>query len=374
MDASIPGLHAVVPAGGAGTRLWPLSRAGSPKFLHDLTGSGRTLLQATWDRLRPLTGGNGVLVVTGAVHAGAVADQLPDLPARNLLAEPSPKDSMAAIGLAAAVLREREPDALLGSFAADHVIASGPQFAAAVAEAVEAARAGYLATLGIAPTAPSTAFGYIEMGTSLGVAAAASARRAAAFVEKPDARTAAGWLAGGRHRWNAGMFVARADVLLALLAEQHPALHEGLVRIGRAWDGGDRQEVLARTWPGLLAIAIDHAIAEPAAAAGKVAVVPAAFGWDDVGDWAALHDLLPTTGACDGEKTVKVLGDSTLVIARDVSGVVVPASGRIVAVLGLDDVVVVDTPDALLVTTRGRAQEVRAVVEALRQAGRTDLL
>lgn len=374
MDASIPGLNAVVPAGGAGTRLWPLSRSGSPKFLHDLTGSGRTLLQATWDRLRPLTGRNGVLVVTGAVHAGAVADQLPALPARNLLAEPSPKNSMAAIGLAAAVLHGRDPDALLGSFAADHVIAPGPQFAAAVTEAVEAARAGYLATLGIAPTSPSTAFGYIEMGAQLEMTAAASARLAAAFVEKPDAHTAAGWLAGGRHRWNAGMFVARADVLLALLAEQHPALHDGLVRIARAWDSGEREEVLARTWPGLLSIAIDHAIAEPAAAAGRVAMVPADFGWDDVGDWAALHDLLPEADVADGEGAVRVLGDSALVIARDASGVVVPASGRTVAVLGLDDVVVVDTPDALLVTTRERAQEVRAVVEALRLAGRTDLL
>src|SRR6187549_1251243 len=155
----ISGFHAVVPAGGAGTRLWPLSRAGHPKFLLDLTGSGRTLLQATVDRLLPLTGDGGVVVVTGTRHAQAVAAQLPELGAADVLAEPSPRDSMAAIGLAAAVLIERHgDDVVLGSFAADHIIDGTEAFQRTVREGVEAARAGYVVTIGIAATGPSTAF------------------------------------------------------------------------------------------------------------------------------------------------------------------------------------------------------------------------
>src|SRR5690625_430832 len=208
----VPGFHAVVPAGGAGTRLWPLSRRAHPKFLLDLTGSGRTLLQATWDRLVPLTGEGGVLVVTGEAHADAVREQLPALGEQGLVTEPSGRDSMAAIGLAAALLRERHgPDVVLGSFAADHVVRRPDDFHAAVREAVAAARAGYVVTVGVRADHPSTAFGYIEEGGPLDVAAAPTARHVARFVEKPDAETAAGYLATGRYRWNAGMFVVRAE-------------------------------------------------------------------------------------------------------------------------------------------------------------------
>ena len=155
----LDGFRAVVPAGGAGTRLWPLSRAGAPKFLHDLTGTGRTLLQATVDRLLPLTGPEGTVVVTGRRHEAAVREQLPELGAGAVLAEPSPRDSMAAIGLAAAVLAHRDGDVVIGSFAADHVIDAGPGFAEAVRQGVEAARAGFVVTIGIAASGPSTAFG-----------------------------------------------------------------------------------------------------------------------------------------------------------------------------------------------------------------------
>ncbi|WP_255378067.1 mannose-1-phosphate guanylyltransferase [Quadrisphaera sp. DSM 44207] len=379
MTSALPGFAAVVPAGGAGTRLWPLSRASSPKFLHDLTGTGRTLLQATWDRLAPLAGPERVLVVTGAAHAGAVREQLPGLAASALLAEPSPRDSMAAIGLAAAVLARREgEDVVVGSFAADHVVAPAdlPAFAEAVRQAVVAAEAGWVVTIGIEPTSPATGFGYVRTGEPLGLDGAPLAHRAADFVEKPDAATAAAYLAGGRHRWNAGMFVARAGVLLGHLARQLPALHDGLRAIAAAWDGPQRAAVLDATWPRLTRIAVDHAVAEPVAAAGGVAVVPGAFGWDDVGDWDSLASLLP-----GGPGGAAVLGDPALVRATAVgdggdgrAGVVVPASGRAVSVVGVPGAVVVDTPDALLVTTREHAQLVKGEVEAWRAAGRTDLL
>ncbi|MFP5334776.1 MAG: mannose-1-phosphate guanylyltransferase [Actinomycetes bacterium] len=360
---------AVVPAGGAGTRLWPLSRAGAPKFLHDLTGSGRSLLQETYRRLLPLTGADRLLLVTGRAHAGAVRDQLPDLPERSLLVEPSPRDSMAAIGLAAAVVQRWNPDAVIGSFAADHVVTDQPAFEDAVLQAVAVARDGWVVTIGIEPAGPATGFGYVRAGAPLAVDGAPSALAVDRFVEKPDAATAAAYLAEGSYRWNAGMFVVRADVLLDRLRGQLPALADGLRRIAEAWDGDGRDVVLDREWPALTKIAIDHAVAEPVAAAGGVAVVPGRFGWDDVGDWDSLAGLLPARG--DGPA---VLGDVASVLSVDGSGLVVPASGRTVAVVGLDDVVVVDTPDALLVTTRPHAQRVKDVVAALREAGRTDLL
>jgi mannose-1-phosphate guanylyltransferase len=356
--SSIPGFWAVIPAGGAGTRLWPLSRADSPKFLHDLTGSGRSLLQATVDRLIPLVE-DRVLVVTGAAHRTAVAAQL-SLDAASVVAEPQPRDSMAAIGLAAALVARRDPEAVIGSFAADHVIRDAAKFAECVELAVDAAHDDWLVTIGIQPTHPATGFGYIRLGDPLpghdGV------RLAQAFVEKPSPELAARYLSTGEFRWNAGMFVVRAATLLELLAQWHPALAAGLRDIAAD------ETRLAEIWPGLERIAIDHAVAEPAAAAGRVAVVPAAFGWEDIGDFASLHEILPLTGSGP-----TVLGDAGLVYAIDADGLVLPGSGRAVAVLGLPDVVVVDTPDARLVTSSDRAQDVKRVVDALRTSGRADL-
>lgn len=352
----------MVPAGGAGTRLWPLSRSGSPKFLHDLTGSGRTLLQQTADRLAPLAE-DRILVVTGQRHEAAVRAQLPSLGADAMIAEPSARDSMAAIGVAAAVLERRAEesgeDLVLGSFAADHVIPDAGAFGDTVREAVAAAREDYLVTIGIEPTFPSSAFGYIHQGEPL--PGHARACRVQEFVEKPSVAVAEGYLAAGGYRWNAGMFVVRPRVLLELLAAQDPAFADTLRTI--AADTSRLDEL----WEQCPKIAIDHAVAEPAAAAGRVATVPGGFGWDDIGDFDSLAGLL-------GERDARtVLGDASLVLGDDVTGLVVPGSDRVVAVIGLDDVVVVDTPDALLVTTRERAQDVKGIVAALKESGRVGL-
>lgn len=356
-SSAVDRLWAVVPAGGAGTRLWPLSRARAPKFLLDLTGSGRTLIQATVARLEPLVG-NRVVVVTGAAHEQAVRRQLPQVD--RVLPEPSPRDSMAAIGLAAAQLEREDPEALIGSFAADHLIDDEQGFSASVREAAEVAAQGWLVTIGIEPATPSTGFGYVRAGSALdGFATACTVRE---FVEKPDAERARAYVASGEYRWNAGIFLARASVLLDLLAETQPDLAAGLREIAAS------PASLEALWPGLTRIAIDHAVAEPAAAAGRVAMVPGGFGWEDVGDFASLGAL--TAPNADG---VRIQGDPTLVVTEDASGLVVPQGGRTVAVVGLDDVVVVDTGDAVLVTTYQRAQDVKAVVDTLRRQGRVDL-
>ena len=278
-NREIPGFYVVIPAGGAGTRLWPLSREEHPKFLLDLTLKGRSLIQATWDRLIPLTSPARTTIVAGPAHVKKIHEQLPDLLAHNLLCEPGPKDSMAAIGLAAAVLARRDPDAVIGSFAADHMISGDDAFLSAVAEAVEVARQDYLVTIGIAPSHPSTGFGYIRLGDKLRLNGAPNARLVSSFKEKPDARTAAQYIGTGAYRWNAGMFVTKATVLLDLLQEYKPELHDGLQKIGAAWDDEvQRQIVLNEVWPSLEKIPIDNAVAEPASAEGRVAVVPATFG------------------------------------------------------------------------------------------------
>jgi mannose-1-phosphate guanylyltransferase len=361
--SAIDGLWAVIPAGGAGTRLWPLSRSSSPKFLHDLTGAGRSLLQSTWERLEPLCGEH-IMVVAGVLHETEVRAQLPALPFANLVAEPSPRGSMAAIGLAAAMLERRDPDAVIGSFAADHVIGEPEVFADCVREAVAVARTGYVVTIGIEPTFPATGFGYIHVGDPLAIAGAPHGRQVRSFVEKPDETTARGFMETGEYHWNAGMFVVRASVLLDLLADVHPKLAAGLRDIAA------EPARLAELWPGLTNVAIDHAVAEPAAAVGRVAVVPGRFTWDDVGDFASLGSLLSDAAAVPG---LRILGEVDLVLAKETTGVVVPGSGRTVAVLGLDDIVVVDTPDAVLVTTRERAQDVKSLVDLLKASGRADL-
>lgn len=344
----------MVPAGGIGSRLWPLSQPIRPKFLLDLLGQGRTLIQATYDRLSPLT--NELVVVTGAAHAEAVASQLTELDAGSILAEPSPRDSMAAIALAAAVIQERHGSVVMGSFAADHVIPDADAFRATVAQAVEAARGGDVVTLGITPSGPSTAFGYIEatderIGTT-------QALRVKAFTEKPDAETASSFLEAGGYFWNAGMFVVRTDVLLSHLARLQPTLAAGVAELASVWDTPGRGEALERIWPTLTKIAIDHAIAEPVAAEGGVAVVPAPFEWYDVGDFDSLAALVV------GEEGTVIGREASTVFAGAARGLVI-GGDKPVAVVGLDDVVVVDTPEALLVTSRASAQRVKDVSSAV---------
>jgi mannose-1-phosphate guanylyltransferase len=368
-DSPLSRFIAVIPAGGVGTRLWPLSRAAAPKFLHDLTGSGSTLLRATYDRLEPLAG-NRVLVVTGVAHRNAVCSQLPEVEDGDLVLESEPKDSGAAIGLAAAILHQRDPDIIMGSFAADHVISPDELFQDTVREAIHTAAAGKIVTIGIKPTHPSTGFGYIRSGGSLRIPGAPNAQAVVEFVEKPDEDVAQQYVDSGDYVWNAGMFVAPVSLMLKHLEANQPELFNGLQEIAQAWDTPQRDEVTARVWPTLPKIAIDYAVAEPAAAAGDVAVVPGSFRWDDVGDFASVGRL----NSAKEVDEVTVLGEGARVFTENASGVVVSDTKRVIALIGIKDVVIVDTPDALLVTTKQHSQRVKQAVDALKASGDTDVL
>jgi len=363
--------YSIIPAGGIGSRLWPLSRADAPKFLHDLTGSGSSLLRATWDRLAPISGPDRVMVVTGRAHRAAVEAQIPELSDANIVLESEPRDSTAAIGLAAAILHRREPDVIVGSFAADHVITDVRAFRRAVEQAIAAADAGWIAAIGIAPTEPAIGFGYIECGGPLDIDGAPDALAVDHFVEKPDLATAKKYLADEKHLWNASMFFARADVLLARIGESDPELLAGLEQLAEAWDDPARRgPAVDRIWPGLRKIAIDYTVAEPAAAAGRLAVIPGTFDWDDVGDFASIAKLHSGGRSSD----LAILGENARVLADASSGIVVSQTSRIISLIGVRDIVVVDTPDALLVTTSQNAQRVKSVVDALKLSGRSEVL
>ncbi len=369
--------HAVIPAGGVGTRLWPLSRADAPKFLHDLTGSGSTLIRSTYERLLPLAQKN-VMVVTGEAHRGAVTGQIPELDQGDLVLEPEPKDSAAAIGLAAAILHARDQAAsrtgaegtIMGSFAADHVIAPDSVFQDAVRQAVATAAENKIVTIGIKPTHPSTGFGYIRTGAGYTVPDAPDALHVVEFVEKPGEAAAQEYVDSGNYLWNAGMFVAPVSLMLDHLAAAEPDLHAGLTEIAAAWGTDGEDATLHRVWPTLPKTAIDYAVAEPAADAGDVAVIPGRFTWDDVGDFAALARLNPAAQ----QESMTVLGKRARVYSEDSSGVVVSDSQRVVALIGVENIVVVDTEDALLVTTTDHAQSVKKAVEALKEKGDSDVL
>jgi mannose-1-phosphate guanylyltransferase len=368
MDGPHPHVHAVIPAGGSGTRLWPLSRAATPKFLHPLSPDGSTLLSATVGRVSALSDPSRTFVITGAAHAVAVAWQCPDLPPDNILVEPTPRDSCAAIGLAAAIIARRDPEAVMACFAADHLVDDTSGFIDVVHAAVAQAQSGSLVTVGITPTRPETGYGYLHCGAEIGTG---PARTVIEFTEKPNVSIADGYVRGGAHLWNAGMFVWKAATFLDLLAILQPEMHDGLIRIATAWDTGDRHKVLSEIWPSLPMISVDYAVMEPAARRGLVTTIPGTFGWNDVGDF----DTVGTVWTQDDCKNATVRCDpasETEPLARDSVGVVtVTSTSRLIATLGVSDLIVVDTPDVLLVCARNRAQEVKKLVEALSVRGDT---
>lgn len=358
--------YPVIPAGGSGTRLWPLSRQGAPKFLHRLGADERSLLQLTLARIEPLAPPQQTFVVCGPAHRAAIRNQIPQVPTRNLVAEPSGRNSGPAIALAAAIIHEVDPDAVMGSFAADQLISVGDAFRTAVRTAIEVAATGRLVTIGVPPRTPETGYGYIEVGDRLGIG---DARSVKSFKEKPDAVTAQRYLDSGGYLWNAGMFVGRTADLLADVREHAPEIAERVQLVAELWhtDHDAARLVLQEVWKEMPSISIDHAIVEHAADDGRVATVPSNMGWSDIGDWDTIAEL----GLAEGSRLAQP--DDTLLLDSPGS-FATSASGRAVTVVGVPDVVVVETDTCILVVKRSEAQRVKDAVEAWKARGRDDLL
>ena len=344
----------VLLAGGVGSRFWPVSRAARPKQLLDLFGEG-PMLRATLDRARPLAPPERTLVVTSETLAKTVREMMPEVPADQVLAEPSGKNTAPAIAWAAKVALDRDPDAILMVLPSDHHISRPDVFRWTARQAIALADSR-LVTIGIVPTHPETGYGYIEVGASLADLAHGDAPHAcevARFSEKPDLETAIAYLASERHLWNAGMFFMSARLYLDELGLHRPAL--GRVVASSPSD-------LRTVWSELESVSIDYAVMEHSQ---KVAVVPGDFGWSDVGSWSSLFDHRHPGLASfhSGE-----------VIELDGSGNVLFADGGVVATLGVSDLIVVHTADATFVAPRAAAQRAREIVTALDKKGRKDLL
>ncbi len=361
MTSFIEDAFAVVMAGGGGTRLWPLSRQARPKHMLALLDE-QTLFQRTLARLQGLFPPERILVVTTAAQARELQAQAPFLPTANFLPEPAPRGTAAVVALAAVVLRGRVgPQARMGIFPADHYIGQPERFRAVVRAAFALAGQGYLVTLGIEPTYPATGYGYIHQGEPLGTVAGWPAYRVRRFKEKPDAESARAMLAQGGYSWNSGMFFWTVARIWEEFARQMPDIHAAMERLLAAWDTPHWEETLAALWPRLRAETIDYGIME---GARDVAVIPAqGLAWSDIGSWDAVWALLPKDEAANAVAHA----DGLLLDAR--GNLVYADRKRLIALVDVEDLVVVDTADALLILPRERAQRVRDVVRALRGQG-----
>jgi len=367
-------VHAVILAGGSGTRFWPASRRKRPKQLLPLAGDpNEPLIAATARRIAPLVPIEHLWISTSAALVAPTLAALPGVAASRALAEPVARNTAPCIGWACATIARSDPDAIIAVLPADHHIADEPAFREALTTALRAAEEGWMATIGIVPTRAETGYGYIEVGDAV----APGVHAAAAFVEKPNRERAEGYLRGGKHLWNGGMFFFRASVMRKAIAKHLPALAAGLDRIDAAAASGDEARALAEVFPTLPSISIDHGVMEKAE---KIAVIPGSFGWNDVGSWQVAWDMAHKDSAGNVLPVGAVAVDAKNNLVVDLTTATGNANGKADtkadtktwALVGVNDLVVVETDDAVLVIPRERAQDVRAVVDALTARGRAD--
>ncbi len=358
-------MYAAILAGGSGTRLWPRSRQQQPKQFADITGVGRTLIQTTADRLHSLVSDDQLYVVVGRKFAHLTTEQLPQLAKAQILIEPSGRNTAPAIGLACAHLSQRDPEAVVAFLPADHVIPQTQNFQDALQTAEAAAQAGYLVTLGIHPTFAHTGYGYIKRDQEIRLDSPGTlpVYQVDRFFEKPDTLTAETFLADGNYFWNGGIFISRVDQMMAEIERQLPNVYKQLQEIIASFGHPDEEARMAQAWEAMPNISIDYGIME---GAQRVAMVPLNAGWNDVGSWDALTSVI----SLDTEQNCIASGE-TLTIES--SGNII-YSERLIALIGVNDLAIIDTGDALLIGHKSQMQKVKNVVDQLRERGRTDLL
>lgn len=357
--------YAIVMAGGAGTRFWPASRRLRPKQLLPLgPNPDESLIRSTVRRLERSFSPDHIFIATGAHLVDATRSELPQLPAENLLAEPVPRNTAACIAWANAVIRRRDPDAVVAVLSADHVAIDEPAFHQSIDKAMRVASTGVITTLGIVPTRPETGYGYIEVGKDRPDGASDVVR----FVEKPNAATAQDMVDSGRFLWNAGFFFFRSADMVAALEQHMPALSASIRKIDAAASAGREREVLSGLFPALESVSIDVGVMEKLAA---LAVVRSSFGWSDVGSWQTAWELAPQDSDRNVAPNDAIIVDSRGNIVANWSS---SAPGKVIALVGVEDLVVVETDDALLVMPRARSQEVRRVVTELERRRLSDKL
>ena len=358
-------LYALLLAGGKGTRFWPLSREDHPKQLLKLF-SDRTLVEETYDRIRPLVPNERMMVATSKGLGTRLMALFADIPDRNMIVEPIPRNTAPCIAVAARRVLDHDPDAVIAVLPSDHFVVDRPGFLEVMQAAVGHAQRGEIVTLGITPTHPETGYGYIRFGEFEQEPGAVEVRHRArhilAFVEKPDHQTALSYLKAGRYLWNSGIFVFRADVILEKVRLHLPVLADNVEALARLGDGPDTAAAAERLWSEMPSISIDYGVMEKAEG---LVVIPASFGWSDVGSWRALT-AFPTD---DSENF-----SFGRVMTVDSHGNVLYASHGLLAALGLQNMVVVVTRGAVLVCPLDRTQDVKTLVEELKQRDLTEFL
>jgi mannose-1-phosphate guanylyltransferase len=357
--------YAVIMAGGEGTRLWPISRTKHPKHILPLLGN-RTLFQATLERLEGFIPLNQVYVVTVETQAQELKSQAPEIPAENFLIEPMPRGTASVIGLAASILLKRDPQAVMLALPSDHFIRTRDLFHQLMTAAIEVARTNYLVTLGISPTFPATGYGYIQRGEVLSRHDRFPVYKVRKFTEKPNETRAGDFLAQGDHSWNSGIFIWKVDNILREFSRQMPDLRKALERIELAWGTIHQEEILKSVWQTLKSETIDYGIMERAE---NVAVLIAeGLKWNDLGSWDSLFDILEP----DLNGNVVVSGDHLPLETHN--SLIYSPSKKLVVTIGLDDLIIIDSDDALLVCRRDQAQMVRQVISNLKEKHREEFL